>query len=110
MESSKYNLKLDASESGMVAQIFNLSIWEGEAGRALWVWDQPRLHTEFQDHQDYKDILTRSEKKKKKQEEQKEEKEGEDEEEEDDEKNEEEDEEEEDDDEEEKKEEDEDEE
>lgn len=26
---------------------FNSNIWEGEAGRWLWVWDQPELHSKF---------------------------------------------------------------
>jgi hypothetical protein len=33
---------------GMGAHTFDSSIQEAEAGRSLWVWGQPGLHSEFQ--------------------------------------------------------------
>lgn len=38
---------------GMVMYVFNLSTMETEAGRALWVWGQSDLHSEFHDSQGY---------------------------------------------------------
>jgi hypothetical protein len=37
----------------VVEQVLNLSAWEAEAGKALWVWGQPSLHSEFMDSQSY---------------------------------------------------------
>ena len=37
----------------VMAHAFNLSPQEAEAGRSLWVQDQPGLQIEFQDSQDY---------------------------------------------------------
>lgn len=37
----------------MVVGIFNPSTSEEEAGRAMWVWEQPGLHNEFQVDWDY---------------------------------------------------------
>jgi len=48
----------------VVAQAFNTSIREAEAGGALWVQGQPGLHSEFQDSQSYK-VSPPSQKKKK---------------------------------------------
>jgi len=36
-----------------MAHASNPSIWEAEAGRSLWVGNQPVLHSEFQDSQGY---------------------------------------------------------
>jgi hypothetical protein len=47
-------------------QSFSPSIWEAEAGRSLWVWGQPGLHSEFQNSQRYIVRLCLQKKKKKK--------------------------------------------
>ena len=37
----------------VVVHVFNPSTGEAEAGRFLWVWDQPGLQSKFQDSQGY---------------------------------------------------------
>jgi hypothetical protein len=32
---------------GVMVHTFNLSAWEAETWRVLWVWDQPDLHSKF---------------------------------------------------------------
>jgi hypothetical protein len=52
----------------MVVHIFNPRTWEAEADGCLWDWDQPGLHSEFQDSRGYveKSWLQKKKKKKKK--------------------------------------------
>lgn len=42
---------------GLVAQAFNPSTWEAEAGRSLWVQDQPGLQNKFQVSRGYTERL-----------------------------------------------------
>ena len=37
----------------VVVHTFNPNAQEAEAGRTLWVWGQPSLHSKFQHSQDY---------------------------------------------------------
>jgi hypothetical protein len=39
----------------VVAQTFNPSTWEAEAGRSLWMWSQPGLQSKFQANKGYKE-------------------------------------------------------
>lgn len=37
----------------VVAQAFNPSVWETEAGGFLWLWGQPDLQSQFLDRQEH---------------------------------------------------------
>ena len=50
----------------VVVYTFNPSTWEAEAGRSLWAWGQPSLHSELQASQEHRETLTKKKNKQKK--------------------------------------------